>query len=577
MISDLTKKNWERLNTDTENKLKSRANKTKSDKMVIPVEYFTNKENIKKVTNIANIVNENNIGIGDAIYSICLKLIYKFCDIKNTNINEFIYEYSCKYNKYDVFDDVEIPSDEKDILGIIYQTLMKEGEKNIKGSYYTPDLITSSMTKNLKFENNEIFFDMCCGSGAYLLSLNCENPNQIFGVDSDEIAVMICKFNLILKYKNIDFKPNIFNINYLEIFKKNTEDLNDIENKIINMKFDYIVTNPPWGNKCSKELMPNEIKTKETFSAFLIRGYSQLKDKGIMKLLVPDSILNVKQHKEIRKYLLENCFVESIKFYKLRFKNVVTNFIDISIKNNKLNNKIKIIEDDKEYYIEISNILNSYNYIFSKINENELELIEKIKKKGEYNLKNSVFALGIVTGDNKKKIYTEKIKGMEKIYTGKEICSYTLKETNKYIFYDRNNLQQVAPDEIYRKDEKLVYKFINKNLCFAYDNSKSLFLNSANILIPNIEKLSIKVILAILNSNVMKFYYLKVFGGLKLLKSNLCNLPIPNFNDTQKKHIEKLVDEILNLKINDSELQKYIYDFYALTYKDVEFIEKVIK
>lgn len=576
MISDLTKKNWERLNSNINEKLKSRANKTKSDKMIVPTEYFRYNENIKKVKKIVELIKKNNIDIGDSIYNICLKLINKFCNITNNNILEFIYEYGKKYKKYDLFEKLDIPYNEKDILGIIYQILMKEGEKNIKGSYYTPDLITISMTEKLSFEKNEKFLDMCCGSGAYLLSLNCKNPENIFGVDIDEIAVMICKLNLIIKYKYMDFSPNIYNINYLEIFKKNKDKLNELENKILNLKFDYIVTNPPWGNKCSKELMPDNMKIKETFSAFLVRGYSQLKEKGKIKLLIPDAILNVKQHKEIRKYMLDNCFINSIKFYKLKFRNVVTDFIDIDISKKGKTDKIKIIDKNDEYYIKVNDILKNKDYIFSKINEKELKIIEKIEEKRKYSLKDSIFAIGIVTGDNKNKIYSKNIEGTEKIYTGKEILPYILKETNKYIFYDRKNLQQVAPDNIYRKNEKLVYKFINKNLCFAYDNSKSLFLNSANILIPNIKDMNIKVVLAILNSNVMKFYYLKVFGSVKLLKNSLCSLPIPDLDDYQKNYIEKNINEILNLKINDNELQKYIYNFYGFTQKDIEYIENNI-
>lgn len=122
----------------------------------------------------------------------------------------------------------------------------------------------------------------------------------------------------------------------------------------------------------------------------------------------------------------------------------------------------------------------------------DIQIIKSVKEKAEFSLDKSTFALGIVTGDNKNKLSKTAQKNYEKIYTGKEIMPYTLKEASHFIFYDKSVLQQVASDAIYRAKEKLVYKFISKCLIFAYDDSGSLFLNSANILIPNIPNMSIK-------------------------------------------------------------------------------------
>ena len=99
---------------------------------------------------------------------------------------------------------------------------------------------------------------------------------------------------------------------------------------------------------------------------------------------------------------------------------------------------------------------------------------------------------------------------MEKIYTGKEIKPYFLEQARHYIFYQRQALQQTAKEEYYRAKEKLVYKFISKKLVFAYDNTGSLFLNSANILIPSIPNMSIKTVMAFLNTPLYQFLYIFV-------------------------------------------------------------------
>ena len=42
------------------------------------------------------------------------------------------------------------------------------------------------------------------------------------------------------------------------------------------------------------------------------------------------------------------------------------------------------------------------------------------------------------------------------------------------LFMIRRVLQQIAPRDYYERPEKLIYKFIGKNLVFVYDNEKDL-------------------------------------------------------------------------------------------------------
>ena len=64
---------------------------------------------------------------------------------------------------------MSLPTDEFDILGLIYQSYMHEGKKNIIGSYYTPKETARNMVKNFDFSNDQTFFDPCCGSGAFFV------------------------------------------------------------------------------------------------------------------------------------------------------------------------------------------------------------------------------------------------------------------------------------------------------------------------------------------------------------------------------------------------------------------------
>jgi hypothetical protein len=211
------------------------------------------------------------------------------------------------------------------------------------------------------------------------------------------------------------------------------------------------------------------------------------------------------------------------------------------------------------------------------LSEDDLSIVRIVKARRKFTLKNSIWALGVVTGDNKVKLSNKCLDGMEKIYTGKEIQPYLLYPAKNYIIYDRANLQQVAKEEIYRAPEKLVYKFISKKLVFAYDNTGSLFLNSANILIPDIPSMSAKTVMAFLNSSLFQFMYIILFGEVKVLKGNLIELPFPEISVADNEKITSLVDDILRGDIaKKDEIESYIFSVYGLKEEQITYVRRRI-
>lgn len=547
MISKATEKNWQKLRTDSQGKLVSRANKRCSTKKIEPTEYVSNVDNLGI---IRDLVTQINVPIPSAIFSLGINLLKKANLYNKNHVLTTLKEYKdISINKY--LTQVSLPDDEHDILGVVYQMLLTEGEKNIMGSYYTPKSVVTNMVKNFSFSNNETFLDPCCGSGIFLTTVSVKHPSQVFGIDKDHIAVLIAKINLLLKYRKISFTPQVYNWDFL--------------NKSILHKFDYIATNPPWGSKIEAG--------KESFSLIFKKSFSLLTQKGIIKFLFPEAILNVRSHKNIRKFMLDNGLT-SIYLYDGLFSGVVTKYVDIECRNNC---KVDSFLLNNKQVIPINSISKSVNYVFNFLNAKDLAIIKKVKTKGIYSLDNSIWGLGIVTGDNKSKLYKEFSKGMEKIYTGKEIQPYSLKPAKNYIYYTRNELQQVAKEEIYRASEKLVYKFISKKLIFSYDNSASLFLNSANILIPSIPNMSIKTVAAFLNSPLFQFIYLKLFGEIKILKGNLLQIRFPKISSSLDKKISNLVDKVLKGNIAEVKtIEKIIFSVYGLTKNEIQYIQDIV-
>jgi hypothetical protein len=282
----------------------------------------------------------------------------------------------------------------------------------------------------------------------------------------------------------------------------------------------------------------------------------------------------VRAHKNIREYILNNGDLQQIYFYSNTFNGVTTKVIDILHRKTPRTPFVRIKNDNSIVTMSKTVFSQTENCIFNIFNEKDILIIEKVKKIGKYNLGNSIWALGIVTGDNKSKLKNHAEGGLEKIYTGKEIMPYRLKPAKNYIHYDRKQLQQVAKEEYYRAKEKLVYKFISNRLVFAYDNTSSLFLNSANILIPQIPNMSIKTVLGFLNSELYQYLYRTLFSEIKILKGNLMELPFIALTEEQDNTISNYVQNILEGDDNAIiKVEEEIYKLFDIT--DIE--KKYIK
>ena len=575
LISTATKRNWNKLNTlNIEDKLTSRANKKRSRKRLLPLEYFTNTENVEKVKRFVDEILEQAFKVEDVLYSLALNLLEKRGLTVNgvsrkKNIEALINEYK-HYQKIDCVYKYPIPLDEVDLLGLIYQSLQIEGDKNQSGMYYTPRHIVREMLSNLQFSGNEAVLDPCCGSSMFLLCIDNIEPEQLYGLDCDPLAVMISKCNLVMKYPTHEFTPQIDLQDYFALDSQR----NRTEHSIHGIAFDYIVTNPPWGAVSEKLVKIQErITSGESFSLFLLHSLARLKPNGQVAFLLPESFFNVKTHKDIRELVLREYCLEKVSVYARLFSGVTTKFASIVIGNKPQKETVSIDYLGRTSNVSIAMYQASQNRVFSLIDNRDCRIIEQIYSQKAYDLSDSIWAIGIVTGDNRNKLSDKPLIGWEPIYTGKEVKSYTLLPYRKYILYDRTRLQQVARDDIYRATEKLVYKFISNRLTFAYDDSRSLFLNSANILIPNIVGYSIKSALAFLNSELFRYIYAKKFGEIKILKGNLNELPFPRITQEIDRRLSSLVDRILEGdRDREIEINEAIYDIFGVNQAERNYI-----
>lgn len=588
-------------------RLNKRANKSKSKNKFIPDEYISSEESIDSIYCLVEYIHTNRIKVEQSMFLLALNMFIRSNDIKDSNVDKVFSFEKENFIRHGVFQHIRnwlnsissgrvnydndkvrylleynLP-DERDVLGIIYQSILHEGEKSNLGSYYTPrEVVEELISKHINKETCAL--DPCCGTGQFLLTFSdyIEKPQNIYGFDIDETATRIAKTNILLKYNDIDFTPNIFNINTLLIGAGN--DLFDAKNDYIE-KFDLIATNPPWGAKYEKDVLSaikynfKEINTKESFSFFICQAYRFLRKEGVISFVLPESITNVKTHQDIRKFILEKFVITKIHILGKCFKNVLSSVISISMKKDGENIEgIEIIDKNTQYNIIQNRFDKNKNYIFDiYVNNVDSSIFSKMENIKHLTLENnSDWALGIVTGDNKKFIKENMDENFEPIYKGSDVNHFKLKTATNFIEFTPNKFQQIAPEFKYRIGEKLIYKFISSNLVFAYDDEKSLSLNSANILIPEIEGYSVKVVSGFLNSNLYNYYFKKKFNSIKILRGDIEQLPIPIIEEQNKQELEYIVDNIMGDNGVKETLDDYIYKLFKITKEEIDYIEEYL-
>lgn len=564
VVSSATKRNFHKLHKNLESHtFTSRANKRDSRKNIIPTEYYTNKTNIQLISNIVEVVKEVP---EDTTFDTLILLFLqnkKILSINETGIScdyPFVKTFADSLNFNENLKSIKIPDDEKDPLGLIYQQYITEGEKNKKGSYYTPKKIVSDLL-NVKDTKDKTFCDPCCGTGGFLLEAADKfSPDKIFGYDIDSTAVKIARANLFSKYPKINFNQNIQCKNFL---------LEPIP------AYDYFITNPPWGSFTDSNSLPAKscVKSGEAFSYFLEKALVSIPPEGNINFLLPVSVLNVKIHSDIRNYILSDFQIQQINMYGKCFKGVLTDVISLQISRKFSKNYSYKIKDIKNYTFlcSIKNVLNNPNHNIPLMDEIDSSIIQKIENKAALNLKNASFALGIVTGNNKELIKNQPAPDFQPIITGKEIKKYFVDSPKNYVEYKRENFQQICPDAFFKAKSKFLYKFISNKLVFALDEQQYLTLNSANLmLLPENFELNKYVVLALLNSDLMNFYFQKKINQIKILKNDIKSLPLPFMsNDVQNAISEFLLKAIKNKETHSDELENFLFDFYELEKEEI--------
>lgn len=585
-------------------KLNSRANKRLSKVTFIPKERLPGKDVYERIEELLSWIDKHNLDIHAALLLLSLNLLktkdlilnseFSKCSgieelkFKNNNSKRVIEEWVADYGNVSLNEYIEILSVPlvplEDLLGVVYQSLLFEGEKAQRGSYYTPakvvDLINEQY-RDILTEQTRVL-DPSCGTGQFLLSFakHTRKPSNLWGYDLDRLAVHIARVNLLLAYPDEDFFPNLYCQNALYIEASDT--------------FDIVVTNPPWGFHFPQEdllklaLLCPSITSKEAFSYFLVKSLELLKPDGKLTFVLPEAILTIKQHSDIRGHILDTAAIIGVKHLGNVFAKVFSPAIILSLEKRVVDNHQIIISSrsGREYKVNQSRFRSNMFYMFdTEITSEDSQIIAKVYQREHITLANNAdWALGIVTGNNHAYLSSEKNSGAEGVLKGSDLKQYYYDKPSSFLIFEPSKFQQTAPEWKYRAKEKLIYKFISSKLIFAYDDQKMLTLNSANILIPRLENYPIKVVLAFLNSTLFHYVFKKNFNTIKVLRGDLEKLPFPLIDITIADQLLQKTDRLITQELSGAEraeiqieLDEMIFSVFDISGTEAEYISSFVK
>ena len=327
---------------------------------------------------------------------------------------------------------------------------------------------------------------------------------------------------------------------------------------------------------------------------------------GITSFIVPDRILLNTQTADLRNWLITNQELVNItSFDESVFESAVVDSVILTYKNctsrtsNVLANPNINVSELKhcnpisipiDYFKSSSNKQFDLNY-----SKNTFEILNKIRK-------NSI-ELGQIS-ETKDGIIQSKIPDLlfikdnnndncKPLLFGKNINSYSLNYTNDFVHYDiplmkkyenerdGNGLRMRVPEIFERK--KILTRQTSDRIIGTIDKDHYYYSNTLHGTTITNNCYKIEFVLAILNSNLMKFYYKsttaedgKVFAQIKI--ELIRKLPI-KYSDNQCSFVN-LVNVILKRKkiyedtsYIEHQIDVMVYHLYELTYEEACIID----
>ena len=208
-----------------------------------------------------------------------------------------------------------------DLFGAVYEMFASSKEKKEFGEYFTRRHYAHILAKILLKDENYFdeqkkfkILDLACGTGGFLTEsfkvlMNNYEKTDTFNKDTKKFLEKECFYGVDVREENISrTKLNMFLVGDGHT---NMTDKNSLKYNFKNQEFDYIITNPPYGNGTIKA-ETSSISSTRTEIAFICKVISLLKIGKKACIITPDGVLENPTYNLFRKEILEKCNIDAI-------------------------------------------------------------------------------------------------------------------------------------------------------------------------------------------------------------------------------------------------------------------------
>lgn len=399
--------------------------------------------------------------------------------------------------------------------------------------------------------------------------------------------------------------------------------------------FEVILSNPPWVftrnarfddrikryfqiKYLSKTQSVQRSKSRQTgkvnlFVLFLFQCIELMHKDGQLGIIVPNTLLRTTVYETARKYILDRCSIEQIVDLGHEVFSGVTASSALLILGKKLGQStLKFIdaiepeiEPERFSTLNKTDFLQNTSYVFSVcIDQAQTDLFQKVSA-SSIPLKSlaSEMIEGIVCRKDQIKPQPESDRD-QRILQGKDITRYCISFRERYILFDRKQLHRPRPDHVWSAKEKIILRRIGGGefaLVAALDTEHYYaFASTNNILLKADQHYNIRYILALLNSQLLNYYYIQKFTNQSRLTVNISKtfleqLPIRSINfdcPIETSQHDRLVHQVESLQrlhrqlpivtstleqqdlqqqiqAIDQQINQWVYELYGLTEAEI--------
>nr|WP_237561383.1 TaqI-like C-terminal specificity domain-containing protein [Halostella pelagica] len=348
-------------------------------------------------------------------------------------------------------------------------------------------------------------------------------------------------------------------LEYPEVF------YNEDGTRVDNSGFDVIIGNPPYIRPHNLDdqlksalwnLYGESYKAKsDILNCFLQFSIENTKEGGNVGMITSDTWRILSSAKSLREFILSSCKIRSFGllpenvFEDASVETVIVLLSPDATETSRKENTITIsdtISNDDRYELPQSDYYGD-DSVFFILSEVEYDVREKIESKSTNLGAVAEVDFGLKTADDSRYLKKESTKPEdEKLITSENVSRYLLTWGGDYVWYVPDDMKEnkstARPGEAERFERKKIIVSRMSERPSAVVDDDSTYIKDALLVHLTVDNISHEYVCALINSNLMTFYYNEVYTTVDLHRNELLKFPIKDISNPSSLESRPTID-----------------------------------